>query len=142
MAKIPETHMGAVDEIPRIPSNGWAEDYRDDWINLVARRLTRQMSDLSAPQRRVLASVAYDRKYRKALSECEKCGGSGCETCHDRGEIATPTIRYIGRDARTRPVCERLEHGKWRRWAIGREGQPVDPSDPVTEEKFIWKRAS
>ena len=118
---------------PIMPRGAYPHDYQEDWINLVARRLLVKMPDLTARQRRVLASIAFTRKYERIREECPQCHAEDaeCPKCEGSGMISKPTARYVGRDARNRPVVERLEFGKWRRWAIARSGDPADITDPV-----------
>lgn len=149
MKHLPNIDPGEDGIAPVIPKGGYAEDYRDDWISVVSRRLARRVPDLNSGQRKVLASIAFQARYRKEMQECKACNGNGwyltsndeadtrCELCHGAGQVGRATVRYIGRDARTRPVVERLEYGKWHRWAIGREGQPVDPAEPITKGKLL-----
>jgi hypothetical protein len=132
---------------PVMPQGAYAPDYKDDWVALVTRRLTKKMPDLSTGQRRVLASIAFTRRYERMTVKCSRCEGNGydptysgssqgspsCQVCQGRGQVSKPTVRYVGRDARTRPVAERYEYGQWKRWAIGRSGDPQDIAEPIAE---------
>lgn len=101
--------MGDTHTLPTIPHTFYAEDYRDDWMDLVARRLIRKYPLLSRGQRFVIASVVFERKYR------------------GREDYA-----FIGFDAGGRPVFQRKEFGEIRQWATGKSGDPVDIKEPIT----------
>jgi hypothetical protein len=111
--KLPEANMRDVKSLPTIPRNGYAEDYRDDWIDLVARRLTKKYPRLTRAQRYVMASVVFDRKYR-----------------------GREDYKILGFDARNRPCFERKDYGNaMRRWATTQSGDPTDIVEPVGEYK-------
>ncbi len=111
--KIPEDYMriNPTSIIPGLPPNAYVEDYKDDWQELVSRRLKKKFPWTTAPQRRVLANVSYRRMYR--------------------GE--KDTIKVLGIDARGRPVITRFEYGAWHTWAVGQSGDATNPKDPIRD---------
>lgn len=111
--KIPEDYMriNSNSIIPALPPNAYAPDYKDDWQELVSRRLKKKFPWTTAPQRRVLANVAYRRMFQ--------------------GE--KDTIKVLGIDAKGRPVITRFEYGSWHTWAVGQSGDATDPKDPIRE---------
>lgn len=110
--KIPTEYIGDPKTLPTIPRNGYAEDYKDDWIDLVARRLTKKYPRLTRAQRYVMAAVVFERKYR-----------------------GRDDYRILGFDARNRPCFERREFKTLRQWATTQAGDPTDIAMPIGDYK-------
>lgn len=103
---------------------GYLADYRTEYIDLWARRMIKHpvigKVDLTARQRRHIASIMWHREVAKAN---EHLG---------RRQQPPPVV---GLDARQRPVVQQYDEGHLRQYALTKEGDPIYITEPVISLK-------
>lgn len=105
-------------------------DRKDEYIETWTRELIRHEKigplNLTARQRRVIASLHWWREVCKSNSEME------------RDEFSEQPPPLAGTDARGRPVVQQLDKfapHSLRMWALTKEGEPADIKEPVISVK-------
>jgi hypothetical protein len=102
----------------------WKDDYLAIWAREMLRHPVLGPLNLTARQRRVIASLIWERKVAE-----------GNKDSSARTDLQPPPV--AGLDAKGRPVVQKIEGygagGKsLRMWSVGKEGQPLDIKEPVT----------